>query len=165
MTFAFFSATQIRIWDYATLQSCPWFIECPLTFCSSEEEELRKQSCPIDLPPDDIDMINNEDVCVVKVVKPEGKTKRKRGLKVDEANPTPSSQTGIMARNPSPSTSTPSTQGTEGPKFSVISRSLRSQYVSKTIVNGGSSSGRISSVMLEKISIQTLMENGGLSIR
>ena len=153
-------ATQIRIWDYATLQSCPWFIECPLTFCSSEEEELRKQSCPIDLPPDDIDMINNEDVCVVKVVKPEGKTKRKRGSKVDEANPTPSSQTGVMAYNPSPSTPTPSTQGNDGPKVSPILRSLRSQHVSKTIVSGASPSTPVCSVMLEKISIQTLMENG-----
>ena len=143
------------------MQSCPWFIECPLTFCSNEEEELRKQSCPIDLPPNDIDMINNEDVYVVKVVKPEGKTKHKRGLKVDKANPTPSSQTGIMARNPSPSTSTPNTQGNDGPKFSPISRSRRSQHVSKTIVNGALPSGPISSVMLEKISIQTLMENGG----
>ena len=106
-------------------------------------------------------MINNEDVCVVKIIKPEEKTECKRDLKVDEANPTPSSQTGIMARNHSPSTFTPSTQGTEGPKFSLISRSLRSQHVSKTIVNGDSSSRPICSVMLEKISIQTLMKNGG----
>jgi hypothetical protein len=152
-----FTATQIRVWNYATLQSCPWFIECPLTFCPSEEE----QSCPIDLPPDDIDMMNNEDVCVVKVIKPEGKAKRKRGSKVDEVNPTPSSQTGVMAHNPSPSTPTPSTQDNDGPKFSPISRSLRFQHVSKTIVSGASPSGTICSVMLEKISIQTLMENGG----
>ena len=71
-----------------------------------------------------IDMINNEAVCVVKVVKPEGKTKSKCGLKVDEAYPTPSSQTDIMARNPSPSTCIPSLQANEGPMFSPISRSL-----------------------------------------
>ena len=96
----------------------------------------------------------------MKVVKPEGKTKCKRGLKVAEVNPTPSSQIGVMTRNPSPSTSTPSIQGNEGPKFSPILGSLRSQHVSKTIVNGSAPSGPIFSVMLEKISIQTLMENG-----
>ena len=105
--------------------------------------------------------MNNEDVCVVKVVKAEGKTKRKCGLKVDEANPTPSSQTNVMAHNLSPSIPTPSTQDNDGPQFSPISISLQFQRVSKTIVSGASPFGPICLVMLEKFSIQTLMENGG----
>ena len=66
----------------------------------------------------------------------------------------------VMAHNSSPSTPTPSFQGNDGPKFSPILRSLRSQHVSKTIVSGASPSRPICLVMLEKISIQTLMENG-----
>ena len=54
-----------------------WSHKCHLTFCSNKEEEITNQSRPIDLPPDDIDMIDNEDVCMVKVVKPE-EAKRKR---------------------------------------------------------------------------------------
>ncbi len=46
-------------------------MKCVFTFCSSEEEELKKQSSLIDSHPDNIDMIDNEDVCVVKVAKHE----------------------------------------------------------------------------------------------
>lgn len=67
-------------------------MKCPLKFYLSEEEVLRKQLHSINLSPNDIYIIDDEDVCVMKVVKPEGKAKCKHGSKVDEANPTPLSQ-------------------------------------------------------------------------
>lgn len=59
-------------------------MKCPLKFYLSEEEVLRKQLHSINLSPNDIYIIDDEDVCVMKVVKPEGKAKCKHGSKVTQ---------------------------------------------------------------------------------
>lgn len=51
----------MKIWDYVTLRCCPRILDCPVTFCSVEENEIRKQVNLIELSFDDVDMIDDED--------------------------------------------------------------------------------------------------------
>jgi len=34
-----FKASHMKAWPLEILQSCPWFLECPLNFCTAEEEK------------------------------------------------------------------------------------------------------------------------------
>lgn len=70
-----FSATQLNFWDFPTMKQCPWFQECSLTFYTIKGEETRKQACPIELPADDVDMMNYKDEVPKKEVQPNGKGK------------------------------------------------------------------------------------------
>ena len=36
-----FKASHMKTWPLRILQSCPWFLECPLKFCTAEEEKER----------------------------------------------------------------------------------------------------------------------------
>ena len=40
-----FKASHMETWPLRILQSCPWFLECPLNFCIAEEEKERYYVC------------------------------------------------------------------------------------------------------------------------
>lgn len=86
----------MRSWDYLTLRCCSWFLDCLVTFCPIEEEEMRKQTNPREFSPDDVDMVNDEDD-VVEIAKPYVREKRKCGSKTDEVKSTPSSKDVVVA--------------------------------------------------------------------
>ena len=71
-----FDASHFETWPLRILQSCPWFLECALTFCTAEEEEERNSIG------EDLSLPNLTHLETVHNVVPEVRGNRKRGLKV-----------------------------------------------------------------------------------
>ena len=67
-----FKASNMQTWPLTILQSCPWFLECPLTFCSAEEEKERNSVA------DDVFISKLTPTEVISNVVPEFSGKRKR---------------------------------------------------------------------------------------
>ena len=84
-----FEASHMETWPLRILQSCPWFLECALTFCTAEEEQERNSIG------DDVSLPNLTPPEVVHSVVPEVRGNRKRGLKVSDT----SSQENMVLRS------------------------------------------------------------------
>lgn len=120
---------------------------------------MRKQANPIELSPDDVDMVDDEDE-VVEIVKPYVREKRKRGSKSKEVKSICSLNDVVISPTPGFSAPTPSPPSKTTLLPSPITCSLHSQHVPKSIVNSALPLGLVCSVLLEKTSISTMMESG-----
>lgn len=74
-----FFTIQLKIWDYPILKQCTWFLKCPLIFCTTKEEKIKRQTCTKLLFVDDVDLI--EDEVVKQELHLDEKSKQKCGVK------------------------------------------------------------------------------------
>ena len=93
-----FEASHFETWPLRILQSCPWFLECALTFCTAEEEEKNSIGEDLSLP-----ILTPLEV--IHSVVPKVRGNHKRGLKVTDT----SSQENVVLR--SSGTKTPMVSG------------------------------------------------------